>query len=67
MKLFLIGLGVGLFLGYLICDLLTKENSIVYHIKRLRAKEGSSITVEAEATQTRKQARKLRRDSRKNK
>ena len=49
MKIFLIGLFVGMFLGYAICDLLTKESSIVYHIKKLRAKKGASITVEAEA------------------
>lgn len=71
MKLFFIGLCLGLFLGYAVCDLLTKESSIVYHIKKLRAKKGSHITVEAEAVesskQTRREKRKQRRESRKNK
>ena len=63
----LIGLGFGMFLGWAIKDLLTTDSKITYHIKRLRAKEGSTITVEAEAVQNKKDERKQRRRSRKNK
>jgi len=77
MTIFLIGLFVGMFLGYAICDLLTKESSIVYHIKKLRARRGSTINVEAEAIATtdrkrvkrtkeeRKQARIIKRNAKK--
>ena len=58
---FLAGLLLGLFLGYAICDLLTKESSIVYHIKRLRAKDGAIINVKAKAAQTRAE-RKARKN-----
>ena len=60
---FFIGLCLGLFLGWAVNDLLTTESKITYHIKRLRAKDGGVITVDAKAKMTRKQ----RRESRKNK
>ena len=61
MNIFLIGLGVGMFLGYVIKDLLTKESSIVYHIKRLRAKKGAEIHVQAEATVEKRKKKSPRR------
>jgi len=58
---------VGLFLGYLICDVINTENKITYHIKRLRAKEGGVISVEGEAVQSNQSKRNQRREARKNK
>ena len=59
MKLFLLGL----FLGYVACDLLNNESKIVYNIKNLKAKKGSSIQVE----QTEKKKKERKRLFRKNK
>jgi hypothetical protein len=67
MNAFWVGILLGALIGYILCDLLTKESSIVYHIKRLRAKEGSVINVEAEAVLSRKEKRKQRRKSQKTK
>jgi len=64
MKIFLIGLGFGMFIGYAISDLLNKESSIVYHIKKLRAKKGGTVSVEAEAIIDKKADRKTRREER---
>jgi len=60
---------LGLFVGYLLCDLMTTENKIAYHIKRLKLKDSpeGSINIDAHATQDRKTKRQLRRESRKNK
>lgn len=37
---------IGVIIGYVIKDLLTKESEITYIIKKLRAKKGGSIDVE---------------------
>jgi len=63
---FFIGLCLGLFLGWAVNDLLTTESKITYHIKRLRAKDGGVITVDAKA-KMKKQTRAERRAARKNK
>ena len=62
----LVALGFGMFLGYMVSDLINTENKITYHIKRLRAKEGGTITVDAESKQD-KTKRNQRRESRKTK
>ena len=62
----LVALGFGMFLGYMVSDLINTENKITYHIKRLRAKEGGTITVDAVAKQG-KAKRNQRRESRKTK
>ena len=48
---------IGLFTGYVIKDLLTTESQITYHIKRLRARRGSTINVESEAIATKERKR----------
>jgi len=48
---------IGLFAGYVIKDLLTTESQITYHIKRLRARRGSTINVESEAIATKTKKR----------
>ena len=65
MTTFLIGLGFGMFLGYMVADLLSTESKITYHIKRLRAKKGATIQVEAEATQSLEKRPKRTREERK--
>ena len=51
MKLFLIALFLGMFIGYAIKDLLSPESKLVYHIKRLKLKKspGGSINVSVDA------------------
>jgi hypothetical protein len=60
--------------GYILCDVIQTENTINYVIKKLKAKKGGSIDVDAEAVlsnedkrQQKKEERKQRRESRKNK
>lgn len=61
----LLFLALGFIVGYIVKDLLTKESEIVYHIKRLRAKDSGVVSVTAEATvENKKEARKTRRDKR---
>jgi hypothetical protein len=59
---------VGIIIGYVGKDLLTTESQIVYHIKRLRAKKGGTVSVEAEAVAVKqKLTRGERKALRKNK
>jgi len=66
MKLFLIALFLGMFIGYAICDLLSDGSKIVYHIKRLKLYKspGGEIHVTAnpdvESPQKRPRTRKER-------
>ena len=60
--------------GYILCDVIQTENTINYVIKKLKAKKGGTIDVDAEAVlsnqdkkQQRKEKRNQRRDARKNK
>ncbi len=53
--------------GYMLCDALQTENRITYVIKKLKAKDGGSVVVDADATLTKEEKRKQRRDARKNK
>jgi len=59
---------IGLFAGYVIKDILTTESQIIYHIKRLRARRGSTINVESEAiaTKTKRRTKEQRKADRKN-
>ena len=61
MKLFFLALGF--IAGYIAKDLLTTESQIIYHIKRLRAKDHGVVTVDGEATAV-KEKRKTRRSER---
>ena len=61
---------IGIVIGYVAKDLLTKESEITYIIKKLRARKGGEITVDADATvikPNKKEKRKQRRESRKKK
>lgn len=42
-------IAIGFIAGYIVKDLLTKESEVIYHIKRLRAKRGGIIDVDADA------------------
>ena len=58
---------IGLFAGYVIKDLLTTESEVTYIIKKLRAKRGGEVTVDADATvikpKNKKEERKQRREA----
>ena len=58
---------IGLFGGYVIKDLLTTESEVTYIIKKLRAKRGGEVTVDADATvikpKNKKEERKQRREA----
>ena len=41
-------IAIGFIAGYIVKDLLTKESEIVYHIKKLRAKDSGVVSVTAE-------------------
>jgi hypothetical protein len=59
---------IGIIVGYVGKDLLTTESQIVYHIKRLRAKKGGEIHVDAEAIAVKqKLTRREKKALRKNK
>jgi len=64
---------IGIILGYVGKDLLTTESQIVYHIKRLRAKDSGVVSVTADATAVKrkdklnfKDKRNQRKEARKN-
>jgi len=44
----LLFIAIGFIAGYVVKDLLTKESEVIYHIKRLRAKKGGEISVDAD-------------------
>ena len=63
----LLFIAVGFIAGYIVKDLLTKESEVIYHIKRLRAKKGGEISVDANPIINKPKERKQRRKLRKNK
>ena len=60
----LLFIAIGIIIGYIGKDLLTKESEVIYHIKRLRAKKGGSIDVDGNVTveKNRRTRRKLRKN-----
>ena len=63
----LIALLAGFALGYMVCDRLTTESKITYVIKKLRAKNGGTVSVDSEATIDKKADRIAKRNKRKEK
>lgn len=59
-------IAIGFILGYVVKDLLTTESQIIYHIKRLRARDQGVVQVDGEAVAV-KDKRKQRREARKTK
>lgn len=52
---------IGIIVGYIAKDLMTKESEITYIIKKLRAKKGSEIQVDGTAVVEKKKEKKTRR------
>jgi hypothetical protein len=60
-------IALGFIAGYIVKDLLTKESEVIYYIKKLRAKKGGEVNVEAEATVVKTKTRKEERKENKTK
>ncbi|HDY66594.1 MAG TPA: hypothetical protein ENH85_02255 [Candidatus Scalindua sp.] len=61
----LLFIAIGFIAGYISKDLLTKESEVIYNIRRLRAKKGGEVSVNADViieTKTGKERRKKRRE-----
>lgn len=57
-------IAIGVFVGYVVKDLMTKESQVIYHIRRLRAKKGGEITVESEVIVDNKKEKKTKQKPR---
>ena len=64
----LLFIAIGFIAGYVVKDLTTTESEVIYRIKRLRAKRGGVVTVNADKDdkviieEKRKQKRRLRKN-----